>query len=66
MTADSAALFADLPRPERDKITLYVFGPGVGESQVVALPDGKWIVVDTCKSDDVVLPLARLKHFEVK
>lgn len=63
MTLDTATLFEGLPGPEEGKLTLYVFGPGVGESQVVALPDGKWIVVDSCTQDGVVLPLALLRHF---
>jgi beta-lactamase superfamily II metal-dependent hydrolase len=65
VTMSDDGLFAGLPAPERGKLAIYVFGPGIGESQVVALPDGRWIVVDTCKHDDVVLPLALLRHFGV-
>ncbi|WP_437906120.1 MBL fold metallo-hydrolase [Sorangium sp. So ce327] len=46
------------------KLTLYVFGPGFGESQVVALPDGKWMVVDSCVHRGVNLPLELLRHFD--
>lgn len=49
----------------KDKLTLYVFGPGFGESQVVWLPDGKWMVVDSCVQGGVNLPLELLRHFEV-
>jgi len=63
VTVRDEALFEGLPAPERGRLTLYVFGPGVGESQVVALPDGRWMVVDTCKLDEVTLPLALLRHF---
>ncbi|HSO00106.1 MAG TPA: hypothetical protein VLS89_17555 [Candidatus Nanopelagicales bacterium] len=66
MTAADPLRFEGLPRPELGKMTIYVFGPGVGESQVVALPDGRWIVVDTCEHDNVVLPRALLDHFEVR
>jgi len=59
-------LFEGLPAPTLGKLTLYVLGPGIGESQVVALPDGKWMVVDTCKQGNVTLPLALLQHFGAK
>jgi len=59
-----AARFAGLPAPKKDKLTLYVFGPGFGESQVVALPDGRWMVVDSCIQGGVNLPLELLRHFE--
>jgi hypothetical protein len=36
-----------LPTPRRDRLTLYVLGPGFGESIVVALPDGLCMVVDS-------------------
>jgi mRNA degradation ribonuclease J1/J2 len=37
---------ADVPRPGSDRLVLYLLGPGFGESQIVAFPDGKWMVVD--------------------
>lgn len=64
MSSAHAARFAGLPAPEKGKLTLYVFGPGFGESQVVALPDGKWLVVDSCVQNDVNLPLELLRHFD--
>lgn len=65
MTLPHEALFAGIPAPAKGSLTVYVFGPGVGESQVVALPDGKWMVVDSCRSDGVTLPLALLQRFGV-
>lgn len=32
-------------------LSLYVLGPGVGECQVLLLPDGKVVVVDACMAD---------------
>ena len=46
MSSAHAVRFAGLPGPQQDKLTLYIFGPGFGESQVAALPDGRWLVVD--------------------
>ena len=60
-----AALFEGLPAPATGSLTIYVFGPGFGESQVVALPDGRWMVVDSCVHHGVNLPLELLRHFEV-
>lgn len=37
--------------PGSRKMVVYVIGPGFGESVVVSLPDGKWLVVD-CYSGD--------------
>jgi beta-lactamase superfamily II metal-dependent hydrolase len=53
---------ADLPRPEPDRLVLYVLGPGFGESQVIAFPDGRWMVVDGCVRAGLNLPLALLEH----
>lgn len=61
---DATALFDGLPRPGADRLVLYVFGPGVGESQVIAFPDGKWMVVDSCKIEhEATLPLELLRYF---
>lgn len=65
MSSEHGALFAGLPAPELDRLTVYVFGPGFGESQVVALPDGKWMVIDSCELSGVCLPLELLRHFKV-
>jgi hypothetical protein len=65
LSSDHEALFEGLPGPAAGALTVYVFGPGFGESQVVALPDGKWVVVDACKLGEAVLPLELLRHFDV-
>lgn len=51
---------AELPHPGPDRLVLYVMGPGFGESQVVAFPDGRWMVVDGCTRAGLNLPLALL------
>lgn len=65
MPSVHAALFDGLPAPKPGVLTLYVFGPGFGESQVVALPDGKWMVIDSCVLDGVNLPLELLRHLDI-
>ena len=44
-----------------DRLTLYLLGPGVGESVVAIMPDGRVIVVDSCVDGGVNLP-ARVVH----
>jgi hypothetical protein len=39
-------------RPSPDEIEITVFGPGYGESILVHLGDGEWIVVDSCLDRD--------------
>ncbi|WP_437738400.1 MBL fold metallo-hydrolase [Sorangium sp. So ce1335] len=45
---------------------LYLLGPGFGESQVIAFPDGRWMVVDSCMRAGLNLPLALLRHLGCK
>jgi hypothetical protein len=40
------SILTDPPRPE--EIEVSVFGPGVGESIVIHIGDGEWIVIDSC------------------
>lgn len=40
---------ADCDAPASDEIEVSVFGPGVGESLVVHMGGGEWIVVDSCR-----------------
>ncbi|WP_437916373.1 MBL fold metallo-hydrolase [Sorangium sp. So ce302] len=62
----SAESGADLPRPGSDRLVLYLLGPGFGESQVIAFPDGRWMVVDGCVRAGLNLPLALLRHLGCK
>lgn len=71
MSSQHASLFEGLPSPPKGALTVYIFGPGFGEAQVVALPDGRWVVVDSCEMPvgsgehgRVNLPLELLRHFE--
>lgn len=41
---------AGLPGPADDEIEVSLFGPGKGESCVVHLGDGDWMIVDSCTS----------------
>lgn len=59
-------LFEGLPRPASDRLVLYVLGAGFGESQVIAFPDGRWMVVDSCLLGDTNLPLELLRFHGVK
>lgn len=52
--------FAGLPHPRNGRLTLYALGPGFGESVVLCMPDGLWMVVDGCTCGDDNLPLALL------
>lgn len=44
---------------------IYVLGPGVGESVVVRMPDGRTVVVDCCVDDGTNLPAALLDDLGV-
>ena len=66
MTKSLANVFDGLSAPKPGTLTIYVIGPGYGESQVVALPDGRWMVVDCCRYDGVHWTVELLRHLEVK
>lgn len=55
--------FEGLPAPGSGRLVLYTMGPGFGESQAVAFPDGRWLVVDSCRQHNVCLPKRLLEHF---
>lgn len=57
----------DNVRPASDELEVTLIGAGsnAGESIVVHLADNKWMVIDSCKSDGVVLPLYYLRKKEV-
>lgn len=47
-----------MTKPEHDEFEISLFGPGVGESSVVHIGDGKWVVVDSCKENKASRPIA--------
>jgi beta-lactamase superfamily II metal-dependent hydrolase len=59
-------LFGGLPLPEHNHLTLYVLGPGFGESQVLILPDRQCIVVDSCQFDGANLTRSLLDWLDVR
>jgi len=54
-----------LSPPTGDQFEISVFGPGLGESVVIHLGDGKWIVVDSCSESGVSVPLKYLTELNV-
>ena len=49
----------DLLKPADDEIEITTIGPGFknGESVVIHYGDGNWMIIDSCKANDEVLPL---------
>lgn len=54
-----------LPLPCRDRLVLYLIGPGFGESQVVLLPSGHCMVVDCCMEEGANLTMDLLRALRV-
>lgn len=54
-----------LPRPKKGSLTLYLGGPGVGESQALCFPDGRWMIVDFWKRGKTNFPLTLCQEFGV-
>jgi len=54
---------AETGPPESDELEVSLFGPGLGESVVVHLGEGEWIVVDSCRDRQRRKPAA-LAYFE--
>lgn len=55
--------YSDLPQIEADELEVTTIGAGsqAGESIVIHLGDGKWAIIDSCKSSHgIVLPLQHL------
>lgn len=50
----------DLPRPSPGELTIYLLGPGIGESVVAIMPDGRSVVMDVCSTIDGNLTTALL------
>ncbi|WP_437731860.1 MBL fold metallo-hydrolase [Sorangium sp. So ce1335] len=64
MAAELAA--RSLPRPGPDEIGVYFVGPGFGESQVVLMPGGLCVVVDSCVHGSENLTLSLLQQLAVE
>lgn len=47
--SDEPAALLDLERLLPDRAYVFVVGPGVGESVLVALPNSGWVVIDACR-----------------
>jgi len=58
-------LGSDLPRASAKSLVVYVLGAGVGESVVVAFPDGHHLVMDAACIGSDNLPAMLLKHLGV-
>jgi hypothetical protein len=56
-----------LDMPNADEIEISVFGPSYGESVVMHIGDGKWLIVDSCADNgsDLPAPLAYLLRIGV-
>lgn len=62
-----SALFGpDLPAPNAGEMTLYLLGPGVGESVVAIMPDLRAMVVDVCTQGSRNLTIELLAALRVK
>ena len=48
----SGGVLSELTGPRPDEIEVSLLGPGYGESVVVHLGDGEWMVVDSCTGRD--------------
>lgn len=57
---------ADLPAPNAGEMTLYLLGPGVGESVVAIMPDLRTMVVDVCTHGSRNLTIELLAALRVK
>jgi hypothetical protein len=59
--------FDELPIPKRGRVTIYLFGPGFGESAVLAMPDLRWVAVDCCIGNGGLnFTSGLLQHFGVQ
>src|SRR5882672_1091181 len=65
--SSQVAIVEGLPNTLDDQLLhVFVIGPGVGESIVVRIPGGHWIVVDGCMvGREGSAPLALLRHYGV-
>lgn len=63
MTEPAVSSLQSLARLERRSLTLFLCGTGFGESVLIAVPGGGWLVVDGCGPGDVLPGLALLRRF---
>lgn len=47
-----------IDRPDLDEIEVTLFGPGYGESILIHIPGGEWIIVDSCIDGESKSPAA--------
>ncbi len=57
----------DIEQPQADELEITTLGPGAakGESIVVHLKNDEWIIIDSCKTGNKVLPLEYLSSIGV-
>jgi hypothetical protein len=55
----------DLPTPAPGEVTLYLLGPGIGESIVAIMPDSRAVVVDVCAQGTANLTLELLGSLSI-
>ncbi len=60
-------MIIDIGQPQSDELEITTLGPGPskGESIIIHLLDNEWIIIDSCKVGEEVLPLKYLKSIGV-
>lgn len=51
--------------PGQDVIEVSIFGPGKGESVLIHLGNDDWVIIDSCRKNGVIPPLAYLRQIGV-
>ena len=51
--------------PRNDEFELTLFGPGYGESLVLHVGDGVWVLIDSCGRADAPVALDYLRRIDV-
>lgn len=57
-------MFSQWPQPKTGELTIYMLGPGFGESMVLVLPNGEVVVMDCCSDGGSCLTLCLLQHLQ--
>jgi beta-lactamase superfamily II metal-dependent hydrolase len=55
-----------LPPLADDRLSVLVFGPGIGELILVRVPPGSWMVLDGCGVGETDYAVAVLEHYQAK